>query len=199
MDLSKEVRVELVLLRRHEGWSCKRTADKVNALHLRRIPIVFSTVVKVISKFKEIDSIMDKPRSVRTSVSIKTNDIAMAKVHESPKKSICRISNELGFSKSTIVKIVKQKTFHPYRLQILHHLIEVDPDRQIKMCEWFLTKLNDNIRITKDCVLFSDEAIFNANGEVNRKKCMILETKKSTFVDHSKHQGVKKVMVWCIL
>ena len=59
----------------------------------------------------------------------------MAKIHASPKKSICRIPIELGIPKSTVCQILKQQKFHPYKLQVLNHLREDDPDRRIEMCE----------------------------------------------------------------
>ena len=39
----------------------------------------------------------------------------------------------------------------------------------MQMCEWFSDKLDENINFTKDFVLFSDEAMFYVNGEVNRQ------------------------------
>ena len=89
----------------------------------------------------------------------------MAKMHASQKNQ----SMELGVPKSIIGQISKKHKFHLYKLQSLHHLTEDDPDRQIEMYEWFSTKLNENICFTEDCVLFSDEALFNENGEVNRQ------------------------------
>ena len=62
MALSKEGRVDLVLLSGGEGWSCEKIADKFNALHPRKVPICFSTVAKMIWKVMETVSIMDKPR-----------------------------------------------------------------------------------------------------------------------------------------
>jgi len=35
---------------------------------------------------------------------------------------------ELGIPKSTVGQILNQQKFHPYKLQILHHLTEDDPD-----------------------------------------------------------------------
>ena len=170
MALTNEERVELVLFSGREGWSYRRIADEFNVLHPGRSLIGSSTVAKVIRKFKEAGSIMDKPRSGRLSISIETKEIIMAKIHASPKKSIRRTSMELGIPKSTVGQVLKQQKFHPYKLQILHHLTEDDPNRRIEMCEWFSTKLNENIHFTEDCVLFSDEALFYVNGEMSTDK-----------------------------
>ena len=135
MALPKEERVELVLLSGRKGWSYRKIADEFNVRHSMRIPTGFSTVAKVIRKFKETGCIMDKPRSGRPSVSVERKDIVVSKMYASPKKSIRRTSMELGIPKSTVGQILNQQKFHPYKLQILHHLTEDDPDRRIEMCE----------------------------------------------------------------
>ena len=79
----------------------------------------------------------------------------------------------------------------------MHHLTEDDADRRIEMCEWFSKKLDENIHFTEDCVLFSDEALFYVNGEVNRQNVRYWSQQNPHFVDYSKQQGAQKVMVWC--
>ena len=60
----------------------------------------------MIKKLKETSSILDKPLSGRPSVSIETKEIVIAKIHASPKKSICRTSMELGISQSTFGQVL---------------------------------------------------------------------------------------------
>jgi len=103
---------------------------------------------------------------------------------------------ELGVPKTTISRILKKQRFHPYKLQILHHLTEDDPDRRLEMCEWFSNKLDENTRFTEDCVLFSDEALFYVNGEVNRQNVRYWSQNNPHWVDLSKQQGAQKIMVW---
>ncbi|CAI9720048.1 Hypothetical predicted protein [Octopus vulgaris] len=105
MDLSKEERIEQ--------------------------PIYFTAVGKLIKKFKETGSVLDKPRSGRPKNSDETKEAVMAKVSASPKKSLRRTSTVLGVPKPTIHKMLIEKKFHRYNLQILHHLNEDDPDRRM--------------------------------------------------------------------
>jgi transposase len=63
MSLSKEERIKLVLLSGCEGWAYQQIADDFNARHPRRTTISLSTVGKVVRKFKETGSVLDKPRS----------------------------------------------------------------------------------------------------------------------------------------
>ncbi|CAI9724646.1 Hypothetical predicted protein [Octopus vulgaris] len=94
-------------------------------------PIHFTTVGKLIKKFKETGSVLDKPRSGRPKTSDETKEAVMVKVSTSPKKSLRRTSTVLCVPKPTIHKMLNEEKFHRYNLQILHHLNEDDPDRRM--------------------------------------------------------------------
>ncbi|CAI9717966.1 KEOPS complex subunit TP53RK isoform X1 [Octopus vulgaris] len=131
MDLSKEEKIELVLLSRQEGWSYRKIAEEFNLRHSYRQPIYFTAVGKLIKKFKETGSVLDKPRSGRPKTSDETKEAVMAKVSASPKKSLRRTSTVFGVPKPTIHKMLVEEKFHRYNLQILHRLNEDDPDRRM--------------------------------------------------------------------
>ena len=198
MALSKEERIELVLLSGREGWSYRKIAEEFNLRHPYRQPIYFTAIGKLVRKFKETGSVLDKPRSGRPKTSDEMKEAVMAKVYAGRKKSLRRTSTELGVPKSTIHKIMVEEKFHPYKLQILRHLSEDDPDRRMQMCEWFSDKLDENINFTKDFVLFSDEAMFYVN-EVNKQNFRYWSQGNPHWMDSSKQQGSQKVMVWCSL
>lgn len=197
MALSKDERIDVVLLSGREGWSYRKIAEEFNRRHPARQPISFTAVGKLVNKFKETGSVLDKPRSGRPKTSDETKETVIAKFYGSPNKSVRRTSMELGVSKSTIHRILVHEKFHPYKLQILHHLNEDDPDRRIQMCEWFSQQLEENIDFTKNSVLFSDEAMFYVNGEVNKQNCRYWCDVNPHWMDPSKQQGGQKVMVWC--
>ncbi|CAI9720341.1 MPC34374.1hypothetical protein [Octopus vulgaris] len=112
MDLSKEERIELVLLSGREGWSYRKIAEEFNLRHPYRQPIFFTAVGKLIKKFKETSSVLDKPRSGRPKTSDETKRAAMAKVSASPKKSLRRTSTVLGVPKQPIHKMLVEKKLH---------------------------------------------------------------------------------------
>jgi transposase len=158
--LTKDERVELILLSGREGWSYRRIAEHFNACHPGRAAVSHSTVGKLVQKFKDTGSVLDKPRCGQPSVSDEVKGTVRAKVIASPKKSTRRTSMELGVPRSTVQKILKTYAFHPYKMQVLQSLSENDPDRRLEMCAWFSDLLDKNARFTEDCVLFSDEANF---------------------------------------
>ncbi|CAI9741198.1 KEOPS complex subunit TP53RK isoform X1 [Octopus vulgaris] len=96
MNLSKEERIELELLSGREGWSYCKIAEEFNLRHSCRQPIYFTAIRKLIKKFKETGSVLDKPRSGRPKTSDETKEAVEAKVSASPKKSLRRTSTVLG-------------------------------------------------------------------------------------------------------
>ena len=112
---------------------------------------------------------LDKLCSGRPSVSDEVKETFIAKVIASLKKSTHRTSMELGVPCNTVQKILKVANFYPYKMQVLQKLSKDDPDHRMKMCAWFSDRLDKNARFTEDCVLFSDEANFYVNREVNKQ------------------------------
>jgi transposase len=125
MSLSKEERVELVLVSGREGWSYRQIANDFDARHPRRSPISFGTVGKVVRKLNKTGSVLDKPCSGRpTIMDDKVREVVIAKVTVRPKNSIHMTSFELGIPRETVRRILKAEKFHLYRLQILRNLTE---------------------------------------------------------------------------
>ncbi|CAI9725921.1 KEOPS complex subunit TP53RK isoform X1 [Octopus vulgaris] len=79
MDLFKEERIELVLLSGREGWSYRKIAEEFNLRHPYRQPIYFTAVGKLINKFKETGSVLDKPRSERRRLRMKRKRLSWLK------------------------------------------------------------------------------------------------------------------------
>ena len=63
MMLKSKERIELVFLSGREGWSYSKIAEEFNFRHPYRQPIYFTAVGKLVTKFKETGSVLDKPRS----------------------------------------------------------------------------------------------------------------------------------------
>ncbi len=61
--------------------------------------------------------------------------------------------------------MIKELGFHVYRPQLLYVLIEDDYDWHLEFAEWRVS-CGDPLFYKK--ILYSDEAIFKLNGQVNR-------------------------------
>lgn len=114
----------------------------------------------------------------------------------SPTKSLRRASQEFGVSKSTIHDILQQQKWHPYKLQLVQKLTEDDPDRREEMCDWFIQQCEADDLFLRN-ILFSDEALFYVNGEVNKQNSRYWSENNPHWISDCKEQGGRKVMVWC--
>ena len=86
MALSKDERVDLVLLCGREGWSQRKIADEFHLRHPNR-QINHSSVGRLFSKFKKTGSVLDQTKPGRNKVSDDVKERVLAKVAVSPKKS----------------------------------------------------------------------------------------------------------------
>ena len=92
-------------------------------------------------------------------------DAVKDSVGQSPKKSLRRCSQELGLSRSSVHRILKNDLqLYPYRIQIKQTLTQNDMAKRVEMCQWFESK----IEVLQN-VWFSDEAHFSPSGHVNSK------------------------------
>lgn len=193
--LSKEERVEIILLCGREGYSHRDVSREFNQRHPGRGPITHSTVGRLLEKFRATGSVCDLTRSGRPRTDEKINEAVIAKMYASPKKSIRRTSMELNVPRSTVHDILKKAKFHPYKLQLLQHLSEDDPDRRMQMCGWFLERIEENADFLST-VMFSDEANFYVKGEVNKQNLRYWSDENPHWYDPAVQQGSPRVVVW---
>ena len=137
MPLTIDERVELVFMSGAEGATNRSVAEKFNQIHPDHERISHTTVGRLILKFRENGSVLDKPRSGPPRVSDETRLCIIEKIENSPKKSLRRSSSELGVPRTTVQRIIKAQNFYPYKLQQSNKLYEDDPDRRFQMVTWF--------------------------------------------------------------
>uniref|UniRef100_A0A803JU31 Tc1-like transposase DDE domain-containing protein n=1 Tax=Xenopus tropicalis TaxID=8364 RepID=A0A803JU31_XENTR len=129
---------------------------------------------KLLAKFRETGSVLDlqKCGHMKTVTNEETSVAVLA-----------------SFSKTT-------HKWHPYKHQLLQHLNEDDPDRRTEFAEWAKQKLEQDPQFTQK-ILFSDEANFYVNGEVNKQNHRYWSDTNPHWIDPSKTVGRKKLIVWC--
>ncbi|BFZ10256.1 hypothetical protein BsWGS_13295 [Bradybaena similaris] len=197
MPLTINERVELVFMSGADGETNRSVAEKFNRIYPDREPISHMTVGRLILKIHETGSVLDKPRSGPPRVSDETRLRVIETVENSPMKSLRRSSSELGVPRTTMRRIIKAKSFNPYKLQQLNKLYEDDPDRRLQMATWFKDLLIQNPNFVNHDVLFSDEANFFVNGEVNKQNCHYYSRENLHWMVPTKEHSCPKVVVWC--
>ncbi|XP_056422400.1 uncharacterized protein LOC130362248 isoform X2 [Hyla sarda] len=165
--LTHEEWIEIVLM---SGERSNRViAADFNARHPMRPPISHATVSKQLAKFRETGSVLNLPKCGRMkSVTNEETSVAfLSSFNKSLQHSTRRMSLESGISRTSLRQILATHKSHPYKLQLLQHLNEDDPDRRTEFSEWAKQKLEQDPQFTQ-MILFSDEANFYVNGEVNK-------------------------------
>ena len=90
----------------------------------------------------------------------------------SPKKSLHRLSQESGLSRSTCQRAAKKAKLHACFISVVHELKEHDEVKRVAYCRWFQTPLKENLGIL-DYTSFSDKAWFHLSGYVNSQNSCI--------------------------
>ena len=131
--------------------------------------IAHDTVANLIERLKNrIDA--DQVRCCRrcTASDEGTTAEILAALTRNPAKSVRRMSADSGISKSSISRILITNKWYPYKLHMAQRMSEDDLDRRMEFYEWVLRKLMEDPEISAK-ILFSDEAKFYVNEEVNRQ------------------------------
>ena len=136
-------------------------------------------------------------RRVSARIEVKVETVRQSTVR-SPRKSLRRRSSEVGLTKSTVQRIMKQDlNLYPYKLEIKQTLTDKDQEKRFQMSTWFNEMMeNDEHRVGK--IWFSDEAHFHLDGSVNRQNCRIWVTEPPNFVT-TKSLNSRKCTAWCAL
>lgn len=167
MALTKEERIEVILMSGERSF--RVIAADFNNRHPERPPISHNTVRCLISKFRETGTVADKARSGRpkSATDETTSTMVLASFVKSPQRSTRRLSAECGISQSSIIRILHAHRWHPFKIQLLQHLAEDDPDRRMQFCTWALEQHQQDPSFAQG-ILFSDAANVYVSGEVNR-------------------------------
>lgn len=112
----------------------------------------------------------------------------------SPEKSLRRGEEELGLSKSTIHRILRNFKLKPFKIQILQQLNDEDVDRRLQFAEEQLLAIHQD-QDYLDKIIFSDEAIFSLTGSVNKQNCRYWSDENPHFFTEAP-VNAPKVMVW---
>lgn len=200
--LSKQERVSLLMMR---GWGDRmRTLDEVRILFNETFrngdgltPISKSTVSRTVQRFNEHGSIEDTERPGRpksATAEEKQIEISQAFI-ENPHHTLRKAAAEYEISHESVRRILKFIQFHPFKIRLVQELNEDDPDRRVEFCEFMMTRIDEDPNFLYN-IVFSDEATFQLNGEVNRHNCRYWSDTNPFWMLESHTQYPQKVNVW---
>ena len=164
--------------------------------NLIKDPFTTTTIAKLMTKFYETGSLLDKERSGRRSLVDERIDSVKQAVEQTSTcdystTSIRQISASSSIPTSSVHRILKQNLkMWPYKISLVQELKAGDPEKRLLFREWLLNNESDLPNI-----LWSDECNFYLNGNLNRHNCRIWSTtnphKTTTTALHSPH-----ICVW---
>ena len=193
MRLTMDQKVEIILLCGRDNLSYRQIADIFNERHATVPPLNFSTVGRLLNKFKETGSVHDK--KYERGVPEEDQELVLANAFANPKDSLTKQSKATGFSRSKVRSVLKKhkmKSYKPRRCQAFN---ANDPPRRVEMAEWFLGNIRAQPTFLKS-VLFSDESLFPLNGTKCRQHETHWADSNPHLKDDCRRQDVPKVMVW---
>lgn len=157
--------------------SCREVAGLFNAEFRVGQPSISSTTVsRTMKRYRDTGSVKDQPRSGRpkTTTSDEVALDVLQTIVETPITPARQISRDLDIPHPSVLRILKQNKFHPYKVHLVQELSEDDFDRRLEYCETVMRKVDEDPDFIQN-IVFSDEATFMLNGNVNRHNCRILE------------------------
>jgi hypothetical protein len=115
----------------------------------RRQAPVKSVIAKMIKKFHETGSLLEKNLNRQKSVITPgiLQDIQTV-ITRSPHKSLRKLSAQMGISLGSAHSAVrKMLKFYPYQMQVFHELIPGDHAKRVNYCRWFKNLIHGNIGV----------------------------------------------------
>jgi SOS response regulatory protein OraA/RecX len=147
-------------------------------------------------KFESTGSVCDEKKTRSKRVASEENQILVAaSVVEQPHTSTRKISRTLDVSKTTVNKILRGLSYHPYHIQLHQQLNNNDFEKRLEFCLWANTKVATELDFF-NIVLFSDEATFHNYGSVNRHNFHYYSTNNPLFIRPIDRQNQWSLNVW---
>ena len=151
--------------------SLKATATAFRKTFQRRNSPAKSQIWRWVAKFRSSASIQNEKHLHRLPIVRTQENIAKVQesVERSPKKSIRRRSQQMGFSRESLRRMLnKDLGLYPYRIQVKQQLTACHIRQRKDMCSWFLQRMDEEATFLEN-IWFSDEAHFYLSGYVNTK------------------------------
>ncbi len=161
------------LTNRNLNTTCTEFGKRFN-VHSRKLPAK-SVIQRLLMKFEKTGSVHDDKRGKvglkRSACTLETVEHARQILKESPTKSIRRIAQEAGVSKSSLHCIVTEELhLYPYKIQMLQTFTPFSKQRRLAFVENLCVCLADHPSALPH-IWFSDEAHFWLSGHVNKQNC----------------------------
>ena len=122
------------------------------------------TLTSWVENFKQNGSVS---RNKRTGSQKVDQENIVQCIQSDPHQSLRRVANQSGCSVSSVRNALKNNGYKRYLPQVVQSLKETDKTARINFAQTILEEINASPRFL-EMVLFSDEAIFHLEGNINK-------------------------------
>jgi hypothetical protein len=130
---------------------------------------------QLIKKYQETGSVCDTTRFGRPSILTEKKVLDTSdSVLQIPKKSIRKLSQQVGVSYGTVHTALKRcLRLHPYKITAVHELKPGDSEKWVAYCRCFLEFLDREGEDILDITIFTDDAYFHFSGYINSQNARV--------------------------
>lgn len=139
----------------------------------------------------------NRPHNYKTAKNEENIVNVLASVNVNAKISTREISKDMGVPKTTVLRVLKQMKFKPYKTHVVQHLYPNDYLRRIEFCRFFLQKCADNQFPLN--IMWTDECFISSNGDFNKKNDHNWAKQNPHVIREKQNQGRFGLNVWCCL
>lgn len=198
MSLTPELRYELIRLYFINGESVVSTR-RAWVLHplTRHLPAPSDhTIRNTVNRLRNLHTLEDAPRSGRPRSGEEVIERVRESVENDPRLSTRHRSLEVGVSRPTLIRILKEELLlHPYKIQTTMGLEPGDPAARLNFARRFINRVEQDPTFLHRLVI-SDEVHFELGGYVNRQNFRIWGTENPRVVIRNTLHP-QKLTVWC--
>ncbi|KAI1714437.1 putative molybdopterin binding domain-containing protein [Ditylenchus destructor] len=176
-----------------------KNGTRVNEI-ARLVNIHHQNVTRTISRYKELGTLEDRPRTGRPPVQRvqKAKVLIEAKISRFSKRSQRKLAKQHGISRATGRNMVKEELgSYPYKLRKAIALTDEEKRKRLERCEALLKRFAKN---NHRKILFSDESYFQLEEGFNRQNTRIIAVSREEANAAGrlmpKSQFPKTLMVW---
>lgn len=165
---TKDEKVEM-LMWHHTGNSLRTVRDLFSTKYPERPIPCIRTIQNIVSQFTSQGCIINFHNKRTKTNHVLTEDMELnilCFAEENPIVSLQEIAKHFKISKSSVFKTLKKFKYKPYKFSNHQQLFEEDKVKRTDFCETLFNLLNEHADILEK-IVFTDEATFTLNGEVN--------------------------------
>lgn len=154
--------------------------------------------VRLARRLRETGRVQPIPVPVRLRrIRDQNNTInVLAYIAANPHVSVRVISRDLGISRCTVHRILRNHRLYPYHVVLHQALMDRDFDRRLEHCHWLLNMVEENPHFLSR-ILWTDEATFTSSGGVNLHNMHYWSENNPHWMRQVDHQNRWSVNVWC--